>query len=141
MSEDLAKRVGQYVAVRDELKRRKTAYEESIVKLKGVQEELAGILEAALDAANALNVKTEAGTFYRSIKYTASLADPDVFMNFVIANNKFELIDRRANATAVRDYVKGTNQLPPGCNLSAISKIGVRRKPGSGAAAEDDAED
>jgi hypothetical protein len=54
-------------------------------------------------------------------------------------HNKFELLDRRANATAVKAYVKDTNQLPPGCNLNAIQSIGVRRKPGSGAAPEDTA--
>jgi len=52
-------------------------------------------------------------------------------MKFVVDNNKFELLDRRANATAVKDYVAANNVLPPGCNLSAICTVGVRRPPGT----------
>ena len=140
MSEDLAKRVGQYIQVRDALKRIDEKWEAEKAPLLEIKEVLSGILGAALDANNAENMKTENGTFYRSTKYTASLADPKIFMDFVIANAKFDLIDRRANATAVRDYVKENNQLPPGCNLNAIQTLGVRRKPGSGSTPEDAAE-
>jgi hypothetical protein len=140
MSEDLAKRVMQFIQIRDTLKRIDDEHEKKRAPLLEIKDRLSGILEAALDAANALNIKTEEGTFYKSTRYTASLADPDAFMNFVKTTGKFELIDRRANATAVRDYVKDTNQLPPGCNLNAITNVGVRRKPGSGSTPEDAAE-
>lgn len=136
MSEDLAKRVQQYVDVRDKLKQLNTEHEERIKPLLEIQEILAGRLQAALDANNAENIKTEHGTFYRSIRYSASLADPDVFMKFVIDNRKFDLLDRRANPTAVRAYVDAEKTLPPGCNLNAIHSVGVRRKPGSSGTSE-----
>jgi hypothetical protein len=136
MSEDLAKRVEQYIQVRDAIKRLDEKWEKEKAPLLEIQQILSGKLEAALDASNAVNIKTEAGTFYKSTRYTASLADPDAFMNFVKQYDKFELLDRRANATAVRDYVAKSHQLPPGCNLSAIQSIGVRRKAGSGSTPE-----
>lgn len=131
MSEDLAKRVKQYVQVRDVLKRLEDEYNKKRAPLLEVQSLLSGILEHALDQNNAENVKTEHGTFYRSTRYTANLADPDAFMQYVIDNNKFELLDRRANATAVRAFAEKEKSLPPGCNLNAIRTVGVRRSPGA----------
>ena len=132
MSDDMDKRVEQYITVRDMLKRIDEKYEAEKKPLLEIQEILSGKMQAFLDAAGIENVKTNHGTFYRSTRYTASLADPDAFMNFVKQYDKFELLDRRANATAVRAYVEKSNQLPPGCNLNAIQTIGVRRKSGSG---------
>ena len=137
MSEDMDKRVEQYVQIRDALKRIEEKYEAERKPLLEIQEILSGMMQEFLDTNKVDNAKTKHGTFYRSTRYTASLADPDVFMKFVIATNKFDLIDRRANATAVKEYVQENNQLPPGCNLNAVQTVGVRRKPGSGGPAPD----
>jgi hypothetical protein len=48
-------------------------------------------------------------------------------MKYVIDNNLFDLLDRKANVTAVKDHVKEKGALPPGVNLSAIETVGVRR--------------
>lgn len=121
-------RVGQYIQVRDALKALEEEYEKKKQPLVEVQNLLNGWLMDFLDKAGADSIKTAAGTCYLSTRYTASLADPDAFMKHVIENNRFELLDRRANATAVKDYVKEHGQLPPGANLSAMKTLGVRRR-------------
>jgi hypothetical protein len=70
---------------------------------------------------------TKGGTIYTSTRYTASLADPEAFMKFVIETRQFDLLDRKANSTAVKDYVGEHNVLPTGCNLTAMKTLGVRR--------------
>ena len=127
MSEDIAKRVQQYVSVRDALRKLEDKYEAERKPLLDVQELLAGKLRAFMEGNNLENLKTEHGTCYTSTRWTTSLADPDIFMKFVIGNNKFDLLDRRANATAVKEYVQEHNELPPGCNLNAVQTLGVRR--------------
>ena len=127
MSEDMEKRVQQYIDVRDALKRVDERWEAERKPLLEIQEALAGRIQQFMDENSLQNLKTKSGTAYVSIKYTASLADPDVFMKFVISTGKFELLDRRANSTAVKDYVAANNELPPGCNLNGISQVGVRR--------------
>ena len=42
--------------------------------------------------------------------------------------------DRRANATAVKDYAEREHMLPPGAKLNTIRTVGVR-KPGDKAKA------
>lgn len=128
MSEDMDKRVSQYVQIRDALKRLEDEYETKRKPLLQLQERLSGRLRTFLETNKLENLKTASGTCYISTRYTASLADPDVFMRFVIANEKFELLDRRANATAVKDYVNDHGALPPGANLNGIQTVGVRRK-------------
>lgn len=131
LPEDMAKRIAQYIQVRDRIKEIEDETKAKLRPLRDVQEVLSGIIQGFMDTHNLENLKTEHGTCYKSTRHTASLADPEAFMNYVIQNGKFDLLDRRANATAVKDFVAANKALPPGCNLTAIQSLGVRRK-GSG---------
>lgn len=122
------KRIEQYIQVRDKLKAMDEAHAEAIKPLIEIQNLLSGWMMAFLEKSGTTSVKTAHGTCYASTRHTASLADPDAFMKYVISTGKFELLDRRANSTAVKDFVEETNALPPGCNLNAIRTVGVRRK-------------
>lgn len=120
------KRVDQYIQVRNALKKLDDEFEQKRKPLVEVQQMLSGWMQAFLTKAKADSVKTAHGTCYQSTRYTASLADPEAFMNFVIANQAFDLIDRKANATACRDYATEHKTLPPGVNMSAVKTVGVR---------------
>lgn len=124
---DVTERVREYVAIRDKIREKEAAHKEELKPLKAVLDKLSGILMAALDASNTDGMKTEAGTCYRTTRYHAALADADAFMQFVIRTKNFDLIDRKANATAVRDYVEANKALPPGVNLTSIQQVGVKR--------------
>lgn len=125
--EDMAKRVEQYIMVRDRLKQIDEEYDAKRKPFLEVQERLSGILRAFMETHNLENLKTDAGTCYTSVRHTASVADADLFMKYVIENGRFELLDRRANPTAVKAFVEETKQLPPGVNLNAVQTVGVRR--------------
>jgi len=127
---NIEKRVKQYVFVRDQIKAMKDRHDKELEDLVDIQNKLTGIIQGCLEAVGAESIKTAEGTAYTTTRYTASLADPKAFMDFVIAGNKFDLMDRKANAPAVRDFVAETGALPPGVNLSSISTIGVRRASG-----------
>jgi hypothetical protein len=131
MSEDMAKRVAQYVQIRDALKRLEEDHKKKCEPLLQLQEVLAGRLRTFMETNNLESLKTDSGTCYTSVRYTASLQDPDAFMTYVITNGKFDLLDRRANATAVRDFIAENKAEPPGCKLNAVQSVGVRRAPGS----------
>lgn len=120
-------RIGQYIECRDAIKKAKDEFEKSIEPLVELQNMLTGVLQRYLDSAGATSIKSDLGTCYSSTKYTASLADPAAFMQYVIANSEWDLLDRKANVTACKDHVKEKGALPPGVNLSAIETIGVRR--------------
>lgn len=123
-------RVAQFIATRDAIKAANEKHEASIKPLVDLQNMLTGWLQRFMDTAGAQNIKTKHGTCYNTTRYTASLADPQAFMQFVRSTENFDLMDRKANVTAVRDYVEANGNLPPGVNLSAINTVGVRRASG-----------
>jgi len=125
--DDMNKRTAQYVQVRDALKRLAEEYDAKKKPLQDLLDRLEGKISSFLDANGVDSIKTESGTAYRSTRYSASLADPDAFMRYVVDNQQFDLLDRRANVTAVKAFVKKNNALPPGVNMSATQTLGVRR--------------
>ena len=127
---NVEKRVKQYVAVRDHIKVIEERHKKELEQWMADKDKLTGIIQSCLEAVGAESIKTAEGTAYTTTRYTASLADPKAFMDFVIENKKFDLMNRAANAPAVRDYVAEHGGLPPGVNLSSIATIGVRRAPG-----------
>ncbi len=131
--------VGRYVQCRDLIRAMEARHKEELKDLKEALNLLSGHLESFLDQSgkDVNSVNTKQGTFYRSTKYKASLSDPEIFMDFVRTTQKFELLNRAANVTAVVDYVKKNEEMPPGCKLSARTTIGVTR-PG---AKKDDSDD
>lgn len=121
------RRVQQYVAIRDRLAEKEEHHKKEIAPLVETQNLLTSWLTEALSTAGAQSIKTAQGTVYSSTRFTASLEDPKAFMDYVIAEQKFDLLDRRANATAVKAFVEESGSLPPGAKLNAIRTIGVRR--------------
>lgn len=124
------KRVAQYIATRDAIKAANDKHEAEIKPLTDLQNMLTGWLQNFMEQAGADNIKTAHGTCYSTTRYSASLADPEAFMKFVKDNDLFDLLDRKANVTAVRDYTAEKGATPPGVNLSSIKTVGVRRASG-----------
>src|SRR5450759_1773236 len=98
------KYVKYFIAMRDKKKLMDDAYAIEKKKVTDVMDKIEGILQAFLEKAGGEGIKTQYGSVYLSTKTTASLADPEAFMDFVIANELFDLLDRRVNSTAAKDY-------------------------------------
>lgn len=119
--------VKNYVAIRDKMKEIAERHSEELKPFVDMQNELTAKLTGILEATDAQSIKTSEGTVYASTRYSASLADPKAFMDYVIENKTWELLDRKANSTACRDFVEAKGSEPPGVKLSAIRTLGVRR--------------
>lgn len=124
---DIQKRVDQYVRLRDEIKRRDDEHKAAMKPFRETLEKLNNVLLSHLITINGDSVRTDAGTVYRTEKKSASLADPDAFMRFVVSNEAWDLLDRKANVTAVADFIAENDATPPGVNFSSTFVVGVRR--------------
>jgi hypothetical protein len=136
-SNGIAKLTGDYILLRDAKSKLKKAYEEKAAKIDALMGEIGSRLEGYMLSAgpDVKSVKTACGTFYKSVRYTASIADGQAFMDFVKRNEVWQLLDRRANAKECQKYMAQERVPVPGVNLSALVTIGVRRP---GAKKEDD---
>jgi hypothetical protein len=131
MNEDIEKRVNQFVALRDLKDGIKARHKEELREVEAMLAQIEGIISSFMRDNKLENLRTKAGTCYTSTRFSAPLADPDLFMKYVIENKAFDLLDRRANVSAVKDFVEAHKTLPPGCNLNGVETLGVQRARGT----------
>lgn len=117
----------QYVQLRDKISEIKEAQKKHLEPYEEMRQQLIGTLLQFLKNTGQESAKTAEGTVYISTKSYAALSDPDAFMEFVVENKLFELLDRRANAPACLEHAKEHDGvLPPGVKINAVTGIGVR---------------
>lgn len=122
------KRVAQFILVRDEIEEMEKAFKEQLAPFLAAKEKLTGEMLAFLESTGQKSAKTAYGTVTALVKDYASCSDPDRFMDFVFEHGLRDLIDRRANATACKDYaVEHDGVLPPGVKLTSKRTVGVTR--------------
>lgn len=119
--------VDQFIKLRDRLKAADDVHKEKTKEAREYKEQLEAKMLARLTEIGVDSAKTKSGTVYRSTKKSASIADGSVFRNFVQEHEAFDLVDWKANAPAVEDYIKENNVPPPGVNYSTTFTVGVRR--------------
>lgn len=125
---DLAELVLLYRQVRDRITQRTQEFEESIKKLTTRREQLAGLLLNILDNTHQESARTVNGTVGVRVESSASVADKSAFMDHVKSTGNFELLDVRANKTAVRDYIEHhEGHTPPGVNFTSRRTVGVTK--------------
>lgn len=120
-------RVDQYVKLRDLIKEKDDAHKAAMKPYREALEKLNNLMLAELNNIGGDSIKTGAGTVYKTERKSASLEDGEAFMEYIIQNEAWELIDRKANVTAVEDFAKSNGTLPPGVKFTVMQTVGVRR--------------
>lgn len=120
-------RILQYIKLRDIIRQKDDAYKESMKPYRETLEKLNGVMLDHLNTIGGDSVRTTEGTVYRTTKKSASIEDGDAFMRHVIGSEAWELLDRKANAKAVEEFVNENGVLPPGIKWSSTQVVGVRR--------------
>jgi hypothetical protein len=120
------KLVEQFVAVRDRIEEIEDIHKEQLAPYIKVRDKLIGTLLKLLDSTGQTSARTAVGTASIKTTYTAPLADPDAFMEYVAENAAFELMDRRANQAACRDFAEQHGSLPPGVKINSFRTVTIR---------------
>ena len=120
--------VAKYIELRDSKATMKAAYDEQVANV----DKKLNLIEAKLleyfDKTGVESCKTEAGTAFRSVRNSASIADKDAFMAFVKANEAWSMMIIRANAKTIDEYKAANDDaLPPGLNWSVERVVNFRR--------------
>lgn len=125
---DIGLRIEQFVKCRNKIAEIKDRHKEELKNYNVLLEMLEGELLKHLNAVNLDSVKGAAGTAYRKIKRSATIADPALFRAFVIGAESWDTVDWKANAPAIHDYIQTHQAPPPGVNYSEAFEVGVRKK-------------
>ena len=119
--------VAKYIELRDKKYELKHQYEFKAAKIDEVLDKIEAKLLETFDGAGIDSCKTEAGTAYASSFSTASVADPDAFLQFIVENEEWSLIERRASKTAVEQFIVANGDVPPGINYRKERVVNIRR--------------
>lgn len=125
---DINVRIAQYVGLRDKIKALDDAHKEKMKPFREMLDTLGGVLLNHLQQNSADSVATPSGTVYKTVKNSASINDGTAFWQFVTEHDAWDLIDKKANVSAVMDFIEQNNAPPPGVNFSSVVTVGVRRK-------------
>jgi hypothetical protein len=126
---ELTEAIEAWVALRDEVRAREKAFEESIAEDKAMVEVLAETIRDALREAKLTSVKLEGkGTAYTSNRVSAKVESPDEFFNFVLESGRTELLQARANDKAVEEYIEEAKVPPPGVRAEKRQTLNFRSK-------------
>ena len=124
----LSEAVSLYIQLRDKKAQMKAEFDAQVAP---VQEKMDKLEAKLLDVFNKVgmdSVKTEFGTAYATTRTSASIADRDVFMDYVKTNEEWALLEVRVSKTAVDQYRSANdNELPPGVNVREERVVNIRR--------------
>jgi hypothetical protein len=118
-----------FVQLRDRRAQRKAAYAEDdsgdkIKQDKIEVEFLRRFTERDIDSVSVRDV----GTAYMSTRTTATVADPEIYWNYIRENDAWELAENRVNKTAAAQHMEESGEPVPGVNISSTNVINFRRK-------------
>lgn len=119
--------VGKYIELRDKKSEIKAEYDQKVAKIDAVLEKIEAKLLSVFDDTGMDSCKTEFGTAYTSNRSTASVADREVFMNFIKENEEWPLLEIRASKSGVEQYKEANAELPPGINWRSERVVNIRR--------------
>jgi len=123
-----AELIEQYIALRDEKKRREAAHKEAIDK-QFVQrmDRIETVMKGRLDRGNLTQFKADTGTAFTKTVSRYSVDDAAVFMPWVEANGQTDMLKRDVKQDPVRDYFEHTGTLPPGIKVWSEVVVQFRR--------------
>ena len=125
---ELDKLINRYVQLRDRKHLIEAQHKEQLAPYNKLMAEVEGVLLDYMQKAGVDSVSTPGGTAYQTTKRSASIKDGGAFRKFVVETGAFNLVDWRANANAVFDYIAAHEGMaPPGVNPSSRVTVNFRR--------------
>lgn len=119
-------------AIRDARTVKRHAWEQEDAALEADQTKLKAMMLDILNNLGGKSIATEHGTVYRTEKIRPSAADWAVVQQWIIANDAWDLMEKRLKATFVRQYMEDNQgQIPPGVNVHREFEVTVRRANGT----------
>lgn len=125
---DDATLVKLFMALRDRRAQRKTDYDLADADDKDKQnkievEFLRRFNDRGIDSVSARGM----GTAYRSVRSSATVADWEALLGFIMKNEAWEMLERRVNKKSVEQFREQTEDLPPGVNWSETQVVNFRK--------------
>jgi len=119
--------VEAYIKLRDRRAQRKAAFENDDAGDKDKQEKIEGIIMRRFQERGITSVGSASGTAYRQMRRTVSVASWGDFLPWVIENQAWDFLVKKATPSVVETFREENNDIPPGLNMREEYVINVKR--------------
>jgi hypothetical protein len=121
--------IAEYLWLRDNKKAEKEKFDAWLAEnYTKRMDEIEGLLLAKFDQDKTDSITAHGiGNAHRKVSTSVTIADMREFKRHVIGSEAWELVDWRANKTAVGEIVEAKQPLPPGVNYTETYTVGVRK--------------
>ena len=124
----LAKMTKVYLKIKAERDRLSAEYKEADSELVSQQDKIRSALLGYLKENELRSVKTDAGTFYRTVKQKYWTSDWENMHKFILEHEVPEFLDKRLNQKNVREFLEeNPDLLPKGLNVDAEFALTIRK--------------
>lgn len=127
-NDDFGQLISLYLETREHVQRIEKAHKDHVRQYADVMKRIEGKLFEHLQAHNSQSISSDVGTAYISHKRSATIGDAEVFKNYVIENRAWEMLDWKANVTAVGDFLEEHKIPPPGVNFRTDQSLRIMKK-------------
>lgn len=124
---DLGKLIDRFVALRDRKRELEAEHKAVLQPYDKLMDEIGAKLLKYMQDNNFDHVAAPGGTAYQTTRPSATIRDAAAFREYVIEQGMFDLVDWRANAKMVFEFIDSNGFIPPGLNTSSFTKVNVRR--------------
>jgi hypothetical protein len=118
---------GKFIELRDQVAVIEAEMGERMAPLKANMEKIKLYFKAIAAQEGVDSWKTAHGTVYLSHTDSVKLVDADAYFEYVVENEAWDLIEKRAAKVAVRGFVEAHGSLPPGAELSTRIEVNFRK--------------
>ena len=124
----LAKMTKVYLKIKAERDKLSAEYKEADDELVSQQDKIRSALLGYLKENDLKSVKTDAGTFYRTVKQKYWTSDWENMHKFILEHEVPEFLDKRLNQKNVKEFLEEhPDLLPKGLNVDAEFALTIRK--------------
>jgi len=124
----LAKMTKVYLKIKAERDKLSAEYKEADGELVSQQDKIRSALLGYLKENDLKSVKTDAGTFYRTVKQKYWTSDWENMHKFILEHEVPEFLDKRLNQKNVKEFLEeNPDLLPKGLNVDAEFALTIRK--------------
>jgi hypothetical protein len=120
--------VEKYITLRDRKAELKKEFERNTESIDAGLAKCEMFFLAQMQKMGLESLPTRHGVPYKTTRTSATVADPEIFRQWVIANQAWPALDVKANKTFVAAFKEEHQDLPPGINWREEITVNVRRK-------------
>jgi hypothetical protein len=119
--------VEKYIKLRDKKALMTADFKERMAHINEVLDQVESALLHQFKELGVESVRTSSGTAFRSTRYSATVADWDATLDFIKANEHWQMLEHRVSKQAVEEYKSEHGDLPPGVDWREEVTVNIRR--------------